>query len=201
MFNNICEELGILPDVVPIGVRGVVLVEGKDDVIFLQHIAKSLKEGNFIDSTFTEAKIAIIPIAGCDNLKYWVNKKLVEQFNLPWGILLDSDDGAEHPTKNKDVVQKLKAQHIKAFTTRKEIENYIDTDCIGDYNGPQISATDDAKKLIEEHSSVKGKKVIETKWRLMSCEQIRDAEKYQDNDGNIRYEFTEMIQEFLDMCN
>ena len=202
MFDNICKELGILPDVVPIGVRGVVLVEGKDDVIFLQHIAKSLKKENFIDSTFADAKIAIIPIAGCDNLKYWVNKKLVEQFHLPWGILLDSDNGAEHPTKNKDVIQRLKAQNIKAFTTRKrEIENYIDTDCIGDYNGPQISDTDDAKKLIEEHSSLKGKKVIETKWRLMSCEQIREAEKYEDDEGNIRYEFTEMIQEFLDMCN
>jgi len=190
MFDNICKELGILPDVVPMGVKGVVLVEGKDDVIFLQHIAKCLKEGDFINSTFAEAQIAIIPIAGCDNLKYWVHKKLVEQFNLPWGILLDSDNGAEHPTKNQDVVQRLKAQGIKAFTTRKrEIENYIDTECIGDYRGPQISATE------------KGKKVIETKWCLMSCQQIREAEKYQDNDGNIRYEFTEMIQEFLDMCN
>ena len=202
MFDNICKELGILPDVVPMGVKGVVLVEGKDDVIFLQHIAKCLKEGDFINSTFAEAQIAIIPIAGCDNLKYWVHKKLVEQFNLPWGILLDSDNGAEHPTKNQDVVQRLKAQGIKAFTTRKrEIENYIDTECIGDYRGPQISATDDAKKLIEANSSIKGKKVIETKWCLMSCQQIREAEKYQDNDGNIRYEFTEMIQEFLDMCN
>ena len=195
MFDNICKELGILPDVVPMGVKGVVLVEGKDDVIFLQHIAKCLKEGDFINSTFAEAQIAIIPIAGCDNLKYWVHKKLVEQFNLPWGILLDSDNGAEHPTKNQDVVQRLKAQGIKAFTTRKrEIENYIDTECIGDYRGPQISATDDAKKLIEANSSIKGKKVIETKWCLMSCQQIREAEKYQDNDGNIRYEFTEMIQ-------
>lgn len=202
MFDNICKELGILPDVVPMGVKGVVLVEGKDDVIFLQHIAKCLKEGDFINSTFAEAQIAIIPIAGCDNLKYWVHKKLVEQFNLPWGILLDSDNGAEHPTKNQDVVQRLKAQGIKAFTTRKrEIENYIDTECIGDYRGPQISATDDAKKLIEANSSIKGKKIIETKWCLMSCQQIREAEKYQDNDGNIRYEFTEMIQEFLDMCN
>lgn len=202
MFDNICKELGILPDVVPMGVKGVVLVEGKDDVIFLQHIAKCLKEGDFINSTFAEAQIAIIPIAGCDNLKYWVHKKLVEQFNLPWGILLDSDNGAEHPTKNQDVVQRLKAQGIKAFTTRKrEIENYIDTECIGDYRGPQISATDDAKKLIEANSSIKGKKVIETKWCLMSCQQIREAEKYQDNDGNIRYEFTEIIQEFLDMCN
>ena len=202
MFDNICKELGILPDVVPMGVKGVVLVEGKDDVIFLQHIAKCLKEGDFINSTFAEAQIAIIPIAGCDNLKYWVHKKLVEQFNLPWGILLDSDNGAEHPTKNQDVVQRLKAQGIKAFTTRKrEIENYIDTECIGDYRGPQISATDDAKKLIEANSSIKGKKVIETKWCWMSCQQIREAEKYQDNDGNIRYEFTEMIQEFLDMCN
>lgn len=202
MFDNICKELGILPDVVPMGVKGVVLVEGKDDVIFLQHIAKCLKEGDFINSTFAEAQITIIPIAGCDNLKYWVHKKLVEQFNLPWGILLDSDNGAEHPTKNQDVVQRLKAQGIKAFTTRKrEIENYIDTECIGDYRGPQISATDDAKKLIEANSSIKGKKVIETKWCLMSCQQIREAEKYQDNDGNIRYEFTEMIQEFLDMCN
>ena len=202
MFDNICKELGILPDVVPMGVKGVVLVEGKDDVIFLQHIAKCLKEGDFINATFAEAQIAIIPIAGCDNLKYWVHKKLVEQFNLPWGILLDSDNGAEHPTKNQDVVQRLKAQGIKAFTTRKrEIENYIDTECIGDYRGPQISATDDAKKLIEANSSIKGKKVIETKWCLMSCQQIREAEKYQDNDGNIRYEFTEMIQEFLDMCN
>ncbi len=198
MFDNICKELGILPDVVPMGVKGVVLVEGKDDVIFLQHIAKCLKEGDFINSTFAEAQIAIIPIAGCDNLKYWVHKKLVEQFNLPWGILLDSDNGAEHPTKNQDVVQRLKAQGIKAFTTRKrEIENYIDTECIGDYRGPQISATDDAKKLIEANSSIKGKKVIETKWCLMSCQQIREAEKYQDNDGNIRYEFTEMIQEFF----
>ena len=35
----------------------------------------------------------------------------------------------------------------------------------------------------------------------MSFENIREVEKYKDSHGNIRYEFTEMINDFLKLVD
>lgn len=198
MLEKICQELGILPEPIPHGAKAIVLVEGKEDITFVKHMSKELSNAGYLSKDLIDAKIALMPIFGCDNLKHWRSKKLIEQFELPWGILLDSDTGATQETKNKAHVQSLKNSGIKAFCTRKrEIENYIDTAVIDDYDGEEFNDTIDAKEAIIKQVKVKKTEIIERYWTKMTVEQIRKAEMYLDDNGEKHYEFTEMFEEFL----
>ncbi|WP_251423566.1 AAA family ATPase [Veillonella agrestimuris] len=205
-LQEICDELGILPEAIPPHVKALIFVEGKDDITFLKHLSKELSNAKYISEDLVEAKIGFIPISGCKNLKYWINHKLVEQFGLPWGILMDSDEGATHSTDNKNEIEKLKKDGIKAFCTRKrEIENYIDVSVIEGYEGHKLTDTCDAKAEIlsglpssdEKERKRKRSTFIDKFWTKMTVEQIRESEKYVDSNGETRYEFTEMLTEFL----
>lgn len=198
MLEQICEELGILPEPIPHGAKAIILVEGKEDITFVKHMSKELSNAGHLSKDLIAAKIALMPIFGCDNLKHWRNKKLIEQFALPWGILLDSDTGALQPTKNKENIEKLRNKGIKAFCTRKrEIENYIDVSVIDGYSGPRFTDTIDAKEAITKQVKIKKTEIIEKYWKKMTVEQIRCSEKYLDDNGDEHYEFTEMFEEFL----
>ena len=48
------EMLGILPEVISNSAKGLVLVERKDDIIFLKHTANELKNNGFINYIFEE---------------------------------------------------------------------------------------------------------------------------------------------------
>ena len=43
--------------------------------------------------------------------------------------------------------------------------------------------------------------ILEKLWPKMSLEQIRESETYFDDKGNKRFEFTEMILDFLSMAD
>lgn len=201
VYQKISEMLGILPDLFSNNVKAMVLVEGKSDVIFLKHIAKELKNAGHINYTFEEKNIALVPIGGCGNLKHWKTQKIAEQFAIPWGILLDSDKGTREESINKNHVTDLVSKNIKAYVTRKrEPENYISINCIREKVFTcNFSDTDDAKNAIASAIKMSPNDVLEKLWEKMSVEQIRDAEKYFDEDGNERYEFTEMIEDFISM--
>ena len=68
-----------------------------------------------------------MPVGGCNNLKDWVTRKLIEQIGLKWAVFLDSDRKSENEcTKNVKTVSDLNNSNILAFTTQKrEIENYL----------------------------------------------------------------------------
>lgn len=196
VFQDVCDSLGVLPDPFPAGALAILLVEGKGDITFLNHTAEKLKEGGFITHTFKDKNFAIVPTGGCDNLKHWYTMKVIEQFALPWCVLLDSDKGTPEEQKNQKAIEKLRRRGIKAYATRKrEPENYIHYGCLG---GLPItySETDDAKKVINGATRVAADKVLEHFWPLMTVEQIREVEKYTDN-GDVKYEFTDMVQDFL----
>lgn len=126
VFEKIAESLGILPDPISKTATALLLVEGKSDVIFVNHTAEQLKNAGYVTHSFEDKRFAIVPIGGCGNLKHWKTLKLAEQFNLPWCILLDSDKGTPEETKNAEAVQQLRKDGIKAYVTRKrEPENYI----------------------------------------------------------------------------
>ena len=204
VYQKISEMLGILPEFISNSVKGLVLVEGKDDIIFLKHTAKELKNRGFIDYTFEEKNIAILPIGGCRNLRHWLAQKIAEQFSIPWGILLDSDKLKSNVrSNNEEEINKLMGEGIKAYATRKrELENYIDIACISD--DTSITGFDDfedVKETIKEAVPEIGKKVLEKCWEKMTADQIRNSEKYIDETGKERYEFTEMINDFLSMVD
>ena len=100
--------------------------------LIIQQIKKLLKEAKEIKEMFSENGINVISTGGCDNLKYWVTKKLVQQFNLPWAIFLDSDKKNKNDiSKNTKFVDKISSEGILAFCTRKrEIENYLHSELL-----------------------------------------------------------------------
>jgi len=59
----------------------------------------------------------------------------------------------------------------------------------------------DAKKEVNKHTRVATSKVLEVYWPKMTFENIREVEKYTDDQGQTRFEFTEMIMDFLSLVD
>ena len=198
VYRDICETLGLLPNPIGNDIKAVLLVEGPGDVIFVKHIAEKLYENGVLPDTFESASFAIVPIGGCGTLKYWINQKIIEQFDIPWCILLDSDIGSAENTGNMKKIDKLRQNGVKAYATRKrEPENYINPACVRE---PVLfSDTDDAKKIIATATNMKDTNVLIKIWPKMTFEQIREAEKYIDEDGKEHYEFEEMFKDFFEL--
>jgi len=201
VFNKVADTLGLLPDPVSKYAQAMLLVEGKGDITFVEHAAEKLKEAGHIEHTFEDKRFALVPIGGCGNLKHWRTLQLAQQFDIPYCVLLDSDKGTNEEQQNIDKIAEMRADGIKAYTTRKrEPENYIHLDCLSLPDGSQFSFTDtcDAKVLIGREKGTRKTNILEDYWVQMSAENIREMESY-DDDGNERFEFTEMFSGFLDL--
>lgn len=203
VFEKIAETLGVLADPISKKANALLLVEGKGDVIFINHAVQRLKDAGYLTETFEDKRIALVPIGGCGNLKHWKTLKLINQFSIPYCVLLDSDKGTNDELKNLDVINELRSNGIKAYITRKrEPENYIHLDCLSLPEGSTFSFTDtcDAKVLIAVEKTSRKQNVLEDYWTLMTAEQIRQVEKYSE-DGTDKYELTEMFTDFLSIVN
>jgi predicted ATP-dependent endonuclease of OLD family len=202
-YEKICNSLGILPNPIPQTAKAILLVEGPSDICFVKHTAETLKASGYLDSSFEDKNIAIVPMFGCHNVIHWKTQKIAEQFNIPLCLLLDSDrNSPEDITENVIHVQEYKEEGYKAYCTRKkELENYIHQDCI-DIEGSAINYSDwdNAKKIINEATNVGENKVLKKYWPLMTAEQIREVEKYVTENNETKYEFTEMFTDFLSLC-
>jgi len=201
VFNKIAETLGLLPDPISKYAQAMLLVEGKGDITFVEHAAKQLKNAGHISHTFEDKRFALVPIGGCGNLKHWRTMQLAQQFDIPYCVLLDSDKGTTEEQQNLDRIAEMRADGIKAYTTRKrEPENYIHLDCLELPDESQFSFTDicDAKTLIGTEKGTRKSNVLENYWVLMTAEKIREMESYSD-DGIEKYEFTEMFNDFLEL--
>lgn len=162
---------------------------------------KLLKEANEIEKTFSESNINILFTGGCNNLKHWITKKLVQQFNLPWAIFLDSDKKNEDEvTENIKLVDKILSDNNLAFYSRKrEIENYLHFELLKNNLKPEfknltsIGDYDDVKKLTED-------KIFKKKWGKMTFEYLRESERYTDDkDKTEHFELTEVVKKILNM--
>lgn len=199
VFEKIAETLGVLADPISKSANAILLLEGKSDITFVSHTATQLKNGGYIDHTFEEKRIALVPIGGCGNLKHWITLKLIEQFDIPYCVLLDSDKGTNEEQQNIDTIQELQNNGIKAYLTlKREPENYVHLDVLNLPAGSTFTFTDtcDAKVLIAAEKTSRKQNVLENYWTLMTTDQIREVEKYNDN-GKDRFEFSEMFTDFL----
>lgn len=203
VFRKVAETLWVLPDPLPKGAKGILLVEWKWDVFFVNHTSEKLKEWGFISSTFREKNIAIIPIWWCWNLKHWVTLNLVEQFWLPYWVLIDSDLWTNEERINRERITELNNNWVKAYATRKrEPENYIHYDCVEVPEWTLLSFTEtcDVKDIINTITWVKKDLVLETYWGNMDALKIRKVEEYIDDISWIKkYEFTEMFEDLLNI--
>lgn len=203
VFEKIADTLGILTNPISKHATAILLVEGKGDVVFVNHASEKLKESGHISSTFEEKRFAIVPIGGCGNIKHWKTLQLAEQFDIPYCILLDSDKGTPEETDNITKIQSYRDDGIKAYVTRKrEPENYVHLECLDLEEGDGFSFTDidDAKMLISRKKGSRKTNVLEDYWTKMTSEQIREVEKYTD-EGLEKYEFTEMFNDFFKLVD
>lgn len=201
---TIAESLGVLPEAEISGAKAIVLLEGPSDLVFLSHIAKTLRNAGQINKTLDDKAIAMIWIGGCGNLKHWVTKRVADQLKLPWGMLLDSDLGTEEENKNRETIALLCRDNPLVFLTRRrEPENYLLPEVITNDESLiarlAFSEKCDAKKIIGSTMNVRSGDVLERFWPKMTFDQIRSVERYIDENGDERFEFTEMINQFLQL--
>lgn len=181
--------------------RAVVLVEGKDDDLFLTHASSTLKASGSIENDHigTHA-IEILTAGGGDNVAFWVQKTTLENLGLPFYVFLDSDrlSASDPQTKNEVLVSDIIRNGNKAATTRKrEIENYIDPSLT---NGAAYGDYDDAKVIIANTDGLKDRrgkprKVFETHWPNMTAAQLETHSQYVDASGNTAVEIVEILNE------
>jgi len=203
VFEKIANTLGILADPISKNATAILIVEGKSDVTFINHIATQLKNSGHLTHTLNDKRFAIVPIGGCGNIKHWRTMQLAKQFAIPYCVLLDSDKGTTEESQNIKKVSALHNDGIKAYLTRRrEPENYIHLECLQLPEGSTFSfnETDDAKVLINKEKGIRKTDILDNYWVLMSAEQIREVEKYNEN-GTDKYEFTEMFQDFLSLVD
>jgi energy-coupling factor transporter ATP-binding protein EcfA2 len=107
VLADIADSLGVFPDPNASNAKALLLVEGAGDVVFIRHTALKMKESGYIQFTPEEKGILPVIIGGCGNLKHWLTKKLADQFNIPWAIMLDSDLGTPEEQNNRNKVAEL----------------------------------------------------------------------------------------------
>lgn len=205
-LQAICDSLGVLPEPFDKNAKGLILVEGPGDVTFLKHTSEALKAAGHLDATLEEAGIFPMITGGCGNLKHFVAKRLADQFELPWGILLDSELGSNEYGLNVSKIEDLKAQGKVALVTRKrEPENYLlpatyEHKLSEGEDPPEITDECDAKKLIGAATKTRAINVMELFWPNMTAEMLLQSCKYHE-DGTDKHEFIEMLEAIYSIAN
>lgn len=153
----------------------IVLVEGKPDCVFLEHVAK-LKG-------YDLSKVEVLPVGGSDGVKNWIELKKHKGIGLKTFVFLDSDRLAKSDSKttNEDFIEELADDEniVKAFcTSKREIENYINETLVN----CEFGDFDDAKLIISKKNSVRKNEVVSMFWTQMH---LKDIDK----------EIVEIIQE------
>jgi putative ATP-dependent endonuclease of OLD family len=185
--------------------KAVVLVEGKDDDLFLSHASSTLKSaGKITHDHIGSHSIEILTAGGGDNVAFWVQKTTLENLGLPFFVFLDSDrlSATDPLTKNEKLVADIILAGNKAATTRKrEIENYIDASLT---NSAVYGDFDDAKVIISHSDGLKDRKgkprkVFSTHWPNMTAPQLEATSKYIDSSGKSSVELIELLNDINDL--
>jgi predicted ATP-dependent endonuclease of OLD family len=204
VLKEAAESLGVLPETGMERAKGVVLVEGKSDVLFLRHAARVLKDAGHLNANLDDVSIIPILIGGCGSVKHWVTLNLANDLGLPWCVFLDSDIGGD-PGQVKSIQKRKKEVEDQGrvfYSTRKrEIENYLCPDLIVSETGLAVHFTDtcDAKKIIGNKVGMKPDDVIDRFWPRMTAQQILHRSMYQDN-GTAKSELQELLAKLVTLA-
>ncbi|MEP3895174.1 MAG: ATP-binding protein [Litorimonas sp.] len=125
LLSKIAAELGVLPDS---RVRVLVMVEGPNDVNFLENIFTAVSG---IDQTVlnisSSPHVAIVPMGGAD-LKHWVTRKYLQGFGCVEFHIYDRDCGPEDVANYQAYVDQVNAAdntNTARLTSKRETENYL----------------------------------------------------------------------------
>ena len=125
-LHLIAETLGIMPYLSKL----VICVEGESDIKYLININQNIEEFREIID-LKEQGISIIPMFG-SNLQNWVNRNYLQGTNVKEFHLYDRDKNEQY----KEAIEKVNAREDGAkglLTEKREMENYIHYDLIGEY--------------------------------------------------------------------
>lgn len=203
VLKEASESLGVLPETGMERAKGVVLVEGKSDVTFLRHAAKTLKAAGHLQASLEDVGVVPILIGGCGSVKHWVTLNLADDLGLPWCVFLDSDVSGS-PEQVGSIAkrkQEVEARGRPFYSTRKrEIENYLCPDMIDARTGVRVNFTDtcDAKKIIGKAVGIKGDDLIDKLWPHMTAEQMLQRSMYQEGTEQ-RSELKDLIESLLEL--
>lgn len=201
ILGEVAESLGVLPETGVERARGVVLVEGKADVLFLHHTSTVLRDAGQLARNLRDADIVPIPTGGCGNLKHWVTQRLIDSLHLPWCVFLDSDIGGDAGQANthRKRREEVEAQGRPFYATRKrEIENYLCPVMLQTRTGVAVvyTDTDDAKLIIGTRLGMKPDDVIERHWPSMTADMVNQRSRYMDGPTE-RFELRDLLENIL----
>lgn len=207
ILKSISNDLGIHPfgDISNPQCRGYIFVEGVSDVVFLKHIFTQFAENGLIQKDYiSEQQVQLLISGGSDNLKHWVNYKLIESLQKPWAVFFDSDnDGNNCPKYQQNLVVQRKYPDIIFHLTRKrECENYLHSNVIFRVSNNRLNYIPDEfsdqklllTPLLFNYIAIKKSNLIEKLWGNSTCDEI--VESCTDPQGN--NEFLQFINRIED---
>lgn len=192
----IVEELGIKADNTLLSlfgsVKGLLLVEGPDDVMAMNHLTETYKAMGKIDKTFDDLGVIIIPVGGCGSIKHWTNYSIITKLGKPFFIFLDSDKKSEtDDSKNLKSLQKYGySMNDCAVSKKREIECYIPCTYFQTLVPPisiRYGDWEDVKELCNQHPNrdqLGRVHVCERHFKHLSFDQLRSTFCPDGNDAN-----------------
>ncbi|MBK0403628.1 AAA family ATPase [Adhaeribacter sp. BT258] len=176
----------------------LLLVEGPDDVRAMNYTSEIYSQNNLVTETFAALKVILIPAGGCDSIKHWVTFSLLQQFNKPYHIILDSDKNCEDEVSpNLTKLLKLNFEENIDFTIwkKRSIENYINIRTLKRKITEleiEFDSWTNVKSLCKTHpKTIKlgGSEIARTHFTSQNFEELRESFEYEGGD------------EFLDIYN
>lgn len=194
VYKEVSKILGVLPRS-PVNVaKAFLFVEGKNDVLFINHMSEELAKHDYIKGSLADNDIVPIPVGGFGGLDFWIESQLAERYDIPYFVLLDSDIGNEHQKikQEKKLRELLDDGVIAKLTRKREPENYLHKDIIK----IELLDDEDAKIRINDMYHTRKNDILPRYWIQMTAELIREVEQYEKN-GDIYYEFTDFFEKII----
>ena len=207
ILKSISNDLGIHPfgDISNPQCQGYIFVEGVSDVVFLKHIFTKFAESKLIQTDYiSQQQVQLLISGGSDNLKHWVNYKLIESLQKPWAVFFDSDnDGNSCQKYQQNLANQAKYPNIVFhLTAKRECENYLHPSVIFRVSNNRLSYTPDQfsdqkvllTPLLSDYIAIKKSNLIEKLWGNSTCDEI--IESCTDQQGNNEFlQFINRIEE------
>lgn len=194
--KRISDDLGVNPETAIIEncdiAKAFLFVEGPGDKYVMEYICNIYKENNLLEKNFEELDIKVIPIGGKDEVKNWVNLKLIKASKTPFLIFLDSDKtSADTPPKLFSGHNLLESDDY-VFSKKRTLENYISATVIKRILGrDDIDYSDwcDTLKVLSEAENVRyagrnASKVDFIKYYFSKLSNDEVLNAFQDEEGN-----------------
>ena len=138
VFDKISEALGIFA-ADRTNVQVALCVEGPTDVEAMKQLNRCIRETNpAIVDIATDSRIAILPLGG-SSLKYWVEKRYLENLHCKECHIYDND--VKTYQKSIDAVNARGDGSWGVLTQKYEVENYLHRDAIKQVYGVDVDTT------------------------------------------------------------